>query len=142
MGTNVIVVTVDGNQYKIEKNGISDFALIGVLECILTDLKAVRRRSEGAPAPKEGTAGRKVNLPKENPLVEPVVESSKTEMGVDQETSDLSKTDNPVVSHETSTPDLRSRITKAREAIRGLNGEVQELDLSKMSDEELQLEFE
>lgn len=36
MGTNLIVITVERSKYKIGKNGMSDFALIGVLECILT----------------------------------------------------------------------------------------------------------
>lgn len=34
-------ITVDGNKYKFEKDGMSDFALIGLVECILTDLNGM-----------------------------------------------------------------------------------------------------
>lgn len=135
MGRNVIVITVDGNKYKVEKNGISDFALIGVLECVAADLKRISRQNEGS-------LNREVEMiePKDiaggaNSVVQDDMKSESAEAGYPGISS---KANEPIV----APPDLKSRIIKAREAIRGLNGEVDNTDLSKMSDEELQEEFD
>ena len=151
MGTNVIVITVDGNLYKIEKNGISDFALIGVLECVLADLKAVNRKGEVKSAPKtienEGKPDSLKEDPiiekKEGPVIEKEIEHAETEVAVREEHSEVKQpVENAQVTFAAPPSDLKSRIIKARQAIRDLSGQVDDLDLSKMTDEELQTEFD
>lgn len=143
MGANVIVISVDGNKYKVEKNGISDFALIGVLECVLADMKAARRQQEGQSAPKALSAP-PADSPVNDPPVNLAAEPSAPESGEFSARPSNAVEEGIAVQSETSaaTPDIRARILKAREAIRELKGEVDNSDLSKMSAEELQAEFD
>lgn len=134
MGRNVIVITVEGNQYKIEKNGISDFALIGVLECLVSDLKSNRQKFEVLTLPKEIPVEEKTGISVEAPLNERTILESSAE---------INETIGEVSQEETSQAnEIRNRIKNARKAIRELDGEVEETDLYNLTDEELQVEFE
>ena len=137
MGSNVIVITVDGNKYKIEKNGISDFALIGVMECILTELKGTERKMENLPIV---TTFEKKNesFQAETPVA-PENEKTEPTEAVKSEPAKEAKHDEQI---QSKPGDIKSRILKAREAIRGLKGKVDDLDLEKMNDEELHIEFD
>ena len=140
MKRSVIVITVDGNQYKVERNGISDFALIGVLECLVSDLKSNRLNFESNPQPKDTRFEEKSEPSVEKAMVESKdIEQANLEPSVDlndQKAETLQKQE------ANQTNEIRNRITNARKAIRELNGEVEETDLNTMTDEELQTEFE
>ncbi|HRH41329.1 MAG TPA: hypothetical protein PKY82_06755 [Pyrinomonadaceae bacterium] len=134
MGRNIIVITVEGDQYKIEKNGISDFALIGVLECLVSDLKSNRQKFEVLTLPKEIPVEEKTGVSVEAPLNERTILETSAE---------INETIGEVSQEETSqTNEIRNRIKNARKAIRELDGEVEETDLYNLTDEELQVEFE
>ena len=141
MGRNVIVITVEGNQYRVEKNGISDFALIGVLECLISDLKSNRRNLELNPAPKEVSVEEKSESSAEKAIVESPV---REEEAILETSVDLNDQKGEISQKQeiTQTNEIKNRITNARKAIRDLNGEVEETDLIGMTDEELQLEFD
>lgn len=125
-----IIITERDGLYSLENNGLSDFALIGILECILLDLKFAHRRAEIPTLQKAAVEAE--TPPPENTLIEtPPVESLPEPQ---------SEEINPIPKE--FPPDIRDRIKKATAAIRGLGGEVENLDLSKMSDEELRTEFD
>jgi len=143
MAANVIVVTVDGNIYKIEKNGISDFALIGVLECILVDLKSVNRQGESSQIAKEVSTEEFEKPVDENPVSSEMSELSGPKTETELKTSEVPDIESTTATAtEIPTPDIKNRILNARATIRGLKGEVEESDLSIMTDDELQEEFE
>ena len=137
MAENKIVITVDGNQYQIEINGISDFAVIGVLECILSDLKGINRKMDNVVV--NNTSEITIEpLPTEN-VTAPVIEKAGANEPI---TPEIPNSPKPAEQPQPKPGDIKSRILKAREAIRGLKGKVDDLDLDKMTDEELQIEFD
>lgn len=122
---NKITITESNGQYKIENGGVSDFALIGLLECVLFDLKNSRTASkESQPQiPTEQTAA---------PVEEPAVEK----LPIDVPKIEDIKTPATVV------PDVRTRIANATKAIRALGGQVESIDLDSATEEDLQTELE
>ncbi len=44
MGEETVTISENEGRYEIKNNGMSEFALIGLLECILFDLKTAGRR--------------------------------------------------------------------------------------------------
>lgn len=125
---NKITITESNGTYELENDGISDYALIGLLECVVHDLKNKRAPSQ------ESEVKAEVKLIEEiaATITEPVVE----EMKVDVPKFEDIKTQATVV------PDIRIRITNAVKAIRSLSGQVEEIDLDKSTEEELQTELE
>ena len=113
MDDKTVVITERDGQYEVENNGISKFALIGILECILFDLKTIRSKdlsvtqTKTAQKPKEAT-----EEPKESAV------------------------------KESKAPELRTRISNAVKAIRELGGKLEDTDLSSLTDEELQTELD
>jgi hypothetical protein len=108
--TVVIAETDDG--YLIQNNGISDFALIGILECILFDMKTAHHAAKQTQTVTESK--------------EPVRESS---LG-----GNLQREVTPEEKSEaaSNTPDLRTRINNAVKAIKSLGGESEYTDLSTL----------
>ena len=112
MSERTVVITEKDGKYQIQNNGISELALIGILECIVFDMKSSRRdempleQKTDAPEPKQE-----------------VHESTETVQ-------------------QSNTPDLRTRISNALKAIKGLGGEVNDVDRSNLTDEELREELE
>jgi hypothetical protein len=45
MNEKTVVITEMNGKYRIENNGISDFALLGILECIVYDIKSAKREA-------------------------------------------------------------------------------------------------
>src|SRR5690349_11124476 len=124
MERSEIIITVEGNQYRVEKNGVSDFALIGVLECLIADLKSNRRNFESNPAPSETQVVVKSESSAEKAIVEiPVKEEAvlETSFGLNDQKGEISQKQKT-----TQTNEIKNRITNARKAIRDLNGEVEE----------------
>ena len=113
MNDKTVVITDKDGQYEVENNGISEFALIGILECILFDMKTARS--------------------KELPV-------KQTE--IRQESKEATEEPKKAVIQESKAPDLRTRISNAIKAIRGLGGNIEDTDLSNLTDEELQAELD
>jgi hypothetical protein len=117
--TVIITETADGG-YRIQNNGISEYALIGILECVVFDLKTAKR--DASPI----KTGEIVHEQKETVIEStPVPEPNRENVP------------------ESKTPDLRTRISNAVKAIRSLGGEVEEnVDRTNATDKELQTELE
>jgi septal ring factor EnvC (AmiA/AmiB activator) len=101
MDDKTVVITEKDGQYAVENNGMSEFALIGILECILFDMKTARS--------------------KQLPI-------KQTEIG--QESTEVTEEPKKAVVLESKAPELRTRISNAVKAISGLGGKLEETDLS------------
>jgi predicted hydrolase (HD superfamily) len=113
MDDKTVVITEKDGQYELQNNGISEFALIGILECILFEMKSAKR--------------------KESPV-------KQTE--IRQESNEITEETKKAVAQESKAPELRTRISNAIKAIRDLGGNLEDTDLSSLTDEELQDELD
>jgi hypothetical protein len=113
MEDKTVVITERDGQYEVENNGISEFALIGILECILFDMKTIRRKDL------------------------PVTQDKTT-----QESKQITEEPKKAGVKESKAPELRTRITNAVKAIRELGGRLEDTDLSNLTDEEMQTELD
>ena len=112
MSEKTIVITETEGKYRMQNNGISEFALIGILECILFDLKSAGRQ-------------------------EPSIEKPKVTDDLKQRAPETTEK-----VPEAGMPDLRTRIGNAVKAVKDLGGEAEHTDLTKLTNEELQAELE
>ncbi len=128
MNEKTVVITEKDGKYQVENNGVSEFALIGILECALFDLKTAASSRGESPAHQKEI----VQEPKREPIPETIKEAN-------QETSQKTA---EATSQEQSVPDLRTRISNAVKAIKGLGGQADEGTRSDATDEELQTELE
>lgn len=119
MDKKTVVITEKDGNYDIRNDGISEFALLGILECIVFDMK---------------TAGRKA-------LPEPENSSGEQKETFREQKKDVQEPDKKVV-RKSNVADVRTRIGNAVKAIRSLGGEVKDLDRSDSTEEELQAELE
>src|SRR4051812_29177436 len=115
MNEKTITITEKEGKYSLENNGISDFTLIGILECLLFDLKSADRRAQIPPIQRE-TVQEAVDFTTFETLGTEI-----TDLKVIPET----KSEEIIQIQKESAPDIRTRIKKAIEAIRGLGGEAQ-----------------
>jgi hypothetical protein len=128
----VVITETDDGRYQIQNNGISEFALIGILECIVFNLKtagqdALQMTKQKLPdQPKEIIQEQKVTVARSNPVQEPNREQNSNREVVDKPKA----------------TDLRTRISNAVKAIRSLGGEAAESELSGATDEELRAHLE
>lgn len=125
MNENTIVITENGSGgYRLENNGLSEFALVGILECVVFDLKS---------------AAGKITPPvdAENAPVEPIESAAAAAEAKRIEP----EAENPLAA-AAATPDLRQRIGNAVKAVRALGGEIEDMDLGKLSETELRTELE
>ncbi len=113
MDDKTVVITEKDGQYEVENNGISEFALIGILECILFDIKTARSK-----------------------------ELSVKQTEIRQESREVTEEPKKAVVQESKAPELRTRISNAVKAIRGLGATLEDTDLSSLTDEELQAELD
>lgn len=119
MSKKTIVITEDQDTYKIANGGVSNFELIGILECLLLDLKSARPQF--------------------------AIQPSETIKNVKDKTLPNPETDSPEISEpakESNSPELRTRIRNAVKTIKALGGETEEIDPNNFTDEELQSELE
>ncbi len=149
----VVITQPEDDKYRIENSGISEFALIGILECIVFDLKtaAARRKAgiTGTSRIEKGTASNSEKKPVAE-LIHPPVAAVHKEQTKDEEiilkteaiTSEPKREGNPLPPPTSNTPDLRTRIGNAVKAIQGLGGAAEQTDLSKLTDDDLQAELE
>lgn len=119
MDKKTVVITEKDGNYDIRNDGISEFALLGILECIVFDMK---------------TAGRKAPPEPENSSVE-------QKETFREQKKDVQEPDKKVV-RKSNVADVRTRIGNAVKAIKSLGGEVKDLDRSDSTEEELQAELE
>ena len=127
MDEKTVVITERDGNYRIQNNGMSDFALLGILECIVFDMKSAARR--------EFSVEQKESLTKQNDI------SSKQSETVQKSEAFEGETKREAV-REAAVPDIRIRISNAIKAIRGLGAKIEDTDLSNLTDEELQSELE
>ncbi len=113
MDDKTVVITEKDGQYEVENSGISEFALIGILECILFDMKTARSK-----------------------------ELSVKQTEIRQESREVTEEPKKAVVQESKSRELRIRIHNAVKAIRGLGGKLEDTDLSSLTDEELQAELD
>lgn len=118
MQDKTVVITEKDGAYTIQNNGIAEFALLGILECIVFEMKTARRES-----PIDKT------LPEKS---EPVAESNAAAVSVSAPPSTVPNA---------AAADIRTRIGNAVKAIRDLGGQVPDFDADQASIEELQEEL-
>jgi hypothetical protein len=122
MSENSVVITESGGKYHIQNNGISEFALIGILECIIFDLKTVKRQESPS---KEPPPINNLETAKEPVLQSVLAESVAPEP----------------IAPQSNAPELRTRISNAVKAIKDLGGDVGGFDADTATNEELQEEL-
>lgn len=115
MSEKSISITEKDGKYQVRNNGVSEFELIGILECVLSDLKSVNRKLHKSEEPP-------INC--DEPQYSPPAKETEAK------------------NQPSSTPDLRTRIGNAVKAIKSLGGEVGVVDINKLSDDELQAELD
>lgn len=117
MSENTVVISEKDGKYQIQNNGIPEFALLGILECIVFEMKTVviQKLSNGAESSKNKQETAKEVAP-ERPAPQPITAKS-------------------------NAPDLRTRVSNAVKAVRNLGGEVQDFDVENAADEQLQEEL-
>ena len=156
MGEGTILITEHDGTYQLQNSGISEFALIGILECVLFDLKSASRQAsttghQKSPAEQNEADSRADNRQpeKQSDSPPPLEEARETEGPPVTAVTDLTENlkvaaPEPVreVPQPSTAPDLRTRISNAVKAIRGLGARIEDTDLSNLTEEELQLELE
>lgn len=126
MSEKTVIITESDGNYRIQNNGISEFALIGILECIVFEMKTAKRAASQIT---------KQELVEPKEIVQEQKETSKESSTVPEPNRETIR--------ESKTPDLRTRISNAVKAIRSLGGEVEDdTDRTQATDEELQTELE
>lgn len=127
MTKKTIVITEADGEYYLENNGISEFALIGILECIVFEMKSAKLIALPAEPEKASVEQKKA-----------VAETKETER---ENKPEAAKEVEPAESPG-GAPELRTRISNAIKAIRGLGGNIEDTDLSRLTDDELRAELE
>ncbi len=130
MSEKTVVITEREGRYEIENNGISEFTLIGMLECILFELKTAGRRGASTDNTVAAVAAAVTEAP-----VHPEQEND------NQTIKDAGKEES-ADKNKGGSPELRTRIGNAVKAIKDLGGEVGSSDLTDATDEELQTELD
>jgi hypothetical protein len=128
MNEKTVVITERDGVYQIQNNGISEFALLGILECIVFNMKSTDRREAMVEQQQESSV-------QQNNINQEQIETIQKPESVNQETKSGAIQEVPA-------SDIRTRISNAVKAIRALGGRVEDADLINMNDEELQVELE
>ena len=133
MNEKTVVITERDGSYEIQNNGISEFALLGMLECIVFDMKSTRRNA---------TVEQKEPPAKQNDSNSEQSETLEKSQKIQQETKrEAVKEAGKEAVKESAAPDTRIRISNAIKAIRALGGTIEDTGLSNLTDEELQAEL-
>ncbi len=124
MSEKTIIITELEGAYRVQNDGLSEFELIGILECLVFEMKSARRQA--LPDKKTDTAAVAITASQEitgQPEEAPQETSKETVQS-------------------SAAPELRTRINNAVKAIKNLGGEVGDFNRSGATDEELQTELE
>ncbi len=127
MNENTVIITECDGTYEIRNNGVSEFALLGILECIVFDMKSAGRRHAHSEPKKQDAVREEASIEKQTTDVEPKQTESETK---------------GKAAPAPNTSDLRTRIGNAVKAIKAMGGKTEDADLSRLTDEELQSELE
>lgn len=122
MSEKTVTITELDGKYLVENYGIPEFAIIGILECILFEMRTARHEKPS------------VDVDKEELVVE------KNEI-IHEQKEALQESDKKVPV-EANTPNLRTRISSAVKAIKALGGEAEDTNRTQATEEELQTELE
>lgn len=127
MSEKTIIITESEGKYRIQNDGLSEFELIGILECLVFEMKSARRQ---ASSDKKSDAAA---------IIAAAATASQEITGQSEEARQ--RTIEETVQSSAS-PELRIRINNAVKAIKNLGGEVVDVNRSDATDEELQTELE
>jgi hypothetical protein len=116
MNEKTVVITEKDGTFQIQNNGISEFALLGILECIIFDMKSVSRR--------ESSVEQKEALTKQNDPNPEQNEAAQKSEAVQEEIKRKA-------AQESTAPGIRTRVNNAVKAIRGMGGRIEDTDLSE-----------
>lgn len=122
MSENTVVITENDGNYHITNNGIPEFTLLGILECIVFEMKTVKLQS---------SSSREVIT---NGEQEPAKKAEP------QSAASKSAVSEPITS-KSNAPELRTRISNAVKAIKNLGGDAPAFDADAATDEQLQEEL-
>jgi len=133
MSEKTIIITESGCAYRVQNADLSEFEMIGILECIVFDMKSARRHeASGKITESSNAAGETIKHSEETAPKPKIAEQpKKIPPAADGETVQ------PVAS-----PELRTRINNAIKAIKNLGGEVGGVNRRDATDEDLQTELE
>jgi hypothetical protein len=126
MAKRTIVVTEVNGKYQVQSDGTSEFELLGILECIVFDIKSARHAETSVENRVENKVEDKVGNKEEQPAIQ----------------NEIVQESNRAAAESTASPDLRTRINNAVKAIGSLGGEITDTDRSNATDEELQAELD
>lgn len=140
MRENKVVITEQNGKYQITNDGIPELTLLGILECIVFEMKSAGRREmpAGTEPAVEMRDAAKEPVAKETVSKEPLSKEPESKETIPKEP--VSKTSVPEPP-SSDAAELRARIGNAVKAIRGLGGETSDFDVSSASDEELREEL-
>jgi hypothetical protein len=124
MKEHSVVITEKDGKYEIQNNGISEFALLGILESIVFAMKSVNRQISPDGEPVKAAAP---------PLTAPNATEKPAEESPAADTAPAATASN--------SPELRTRIGNAVKAIKSLGGNVPDFEIATATDEELQEEL-
>jgi hypothetical protein len=126
MSEKTITITESEGTYRVQNDGLSEFELIGILECLVFEMKSARRHA--LPDKKTDAAAAAVFTPASQEVTgQPEKAPQETSKETIQSSASL---------------ELRTRINNAVKAIKNLGGEVGDVNRSDATDEELQTELE
>lgn len=117
MSENTVVISEKDGKYQITNNGIPELTLLGILECVVFEMKTAKRQ--------------KLSSKEESPVEE-------QEMA--KETMPEQIAPEPTAP-QSNAPELRTRIGNAVKAIKDLGGEVPDFDADAATDKQLQEEL-
>lgn len=129
MTVNKIIIFENNGTFEIERENLTDFSVIGILECVLFDLKFARTA-------KAEFSARPV------PLNETVEKNSQNDESLGKNREDSSDSFRNAQENVVQNLDLKTRIGNAVKAIRGLGGNIEETDLTTFTEDELRTELE
>ena len=127
MNEKTVTITEKDGTYRIQNDEMSEFALIGLLECVVFDLKSSSRAE---------TRAERIDAAAQTETRAP--EPKQSEPDAKSETDEKKQTAPPPVNNS----EIRTRVANAVKAIRGLGGKIEDIDVSRLTDEELQSELE
>ncbi len=127
MNENTVIISERDGKYEIRNNGVSELALLGILECIVFDMKSAGRQHAHGETKKQYAVREEALIEKQTTDVEP-------KQTVPETRGQAAPAPN--------TSDLRTRISNAVKAIKDLGGQADEGIRSDAAEDELQTELE
>lgn len=134
MSEKTIVITESEGAYRIRNADLSEFEMIGILECMVFDLKSARRHEASGKTTELSGVAEETTKDSEETASEPKITEQPKEIPP--------PAGREMVQPAAASPELHTRINNAVKAIKNLGGEVGDVNRSEATDEELQTELE